>query len=246
MELQKLLDESPSSKDPTWEEAQRIVVSQLLIPSPLLNLVRNSWSGVLAPDAFIRMSGFTGLNPSCLLDAAELPNDGSTPRSQDLLRAVQTLGIRFSAVVLAVNVTVRCVLKSKPGSGWKDLLVKLANDMEIGYKLGVRVGDIGLEGGLLLGFSNYAGVGLLSSAKKEEFKTWKRDLAKFGKLGRKKEIEIFGCEPYQVSALTLQHLGFGTDLAFGVALALGGLNPKHISVDPSIMRWRAGLEWLAA
>lgn len=246
MELQKLLLETPEIKDPTWEEAQRIVEKGLRFPSPLINLIRNSWSGLIVPQDFVKFLGFTGLNPACLIDAAEMPTDGTAPNSDDVNHAVQTLGIRFSAVVLAVNVTVRNVLKSNPGPGWRRLLEELATELEIGYKLGVRVSELGLEGGLLAGFFPYAGVGLLSAVKPEEYKIWSRETKKFGTLGRKRVVEIFDCEPYQVSALVLQQLGFGTEIAFGAALAVGKLNPKHIEIDSGARRWKAGYEWIHA
>jgi hypothetical protein len=246
VELQKLLVEHPQVSDPTWEVAQEIVEEGLRFPSPLINLIRNSWSGLIAPDEFIKFLGFTGLNPACLIDAAEMPTDGATPRTADVAHAVQTLGIRFSSVVVGVNVCVRNVLKRKPGPGWRSLLHNLATDMEIGYKIGVRVGELGLEGGLLIGFFPYAGLGILSAVCPEEFKLWNRETKKYGTLGRKRVVEIFECEPYQVGALVLQQLGFGTEIAFGSALAVGKLNPKHISIDNGAKRWKAGYEWVHA
>jgi hypothetical protein len=246
MDIQKLLAEEPQIKDPTWAEAQAIVEHGLRFPTPLINLIRTGWNGTIDPGDFMKMLGFTGLNPACLVDAAEMPTDGTTPRPSDVSHAIQTLGIRFSALVLAVNVTVRSVLKSQPGPGWRHLLESMALRMEIGYKMGARVGDIGLEGGLLLGFVDYAGLGMLSAVKPEEFKTWYRESKKYGSLGRKRQVEIFDCEPYQVTALTLQQLGFGTEIAFGAALAVGKLQPKHIQIEHSVARWRAGYEWLHA
>lgn len=246
MELRRLLDQHAEQHEETWLEAQAVVDTALLLPSPLINLTRSSWSGVLAPSDFVKMLGFTGVNPSCLVNAAELPTDGSVPRTEDVSTAVQTLGMRYSAVVLAVNVCVRCVLKRKPGPGWKTLLEQTATDMEIGYKLGVRVGELGLEGGLLIGFADYLGVALLSATKHEDYKLYSREVKKFGTLGSKRVLELFGCEPHQVAAIAVQRLGFGPELAFGVALSVGRLNPKHIRIGEEVLRWKAGYEWLQA
>ncbi len=235
-------------KDPSWAHAQDITAYFLKIPGPLLNIIRNSWSGILKPDEFVKYLGFTGLNPSCLLDAAEIPIDGQAANADSVHQAVHTLGVRFAAFVLATNVTVRTVLKGRPpiGSGWKELLQTTATDMEIGYKLGLRLETIGFEGGMILGFARYAGLGLLSIAHKDSYKIWKREFQRQGYVDRDLELQLFGCEPYQVSALVLQTLGLGTEIAFGSAIALGRLDPKHLQVEPNVMKWKSCYEWLLA
>ncbi len=244
MELQGYLEQW--EKDPTWNTARGIVSRCLLVPENLIYLVRTGWSmGIDLPE-FKKLIAFSGLNPACLVNAAGLPTDGRRPRVQVLEKAIETLGIRYSIVVLAINATVRSILKSKPTVGWRKLLEAMMTDIEIGYNFGARAGEIGVESGVLAGFAKNAGLGLLMAYDMQAFKKYLDLQRRFGRVGSAAFEDLFGCEPYQVSALLVQRLGFGVTPAIGTACGLSNLRTKQIKLPLEVHQWQGAYSWIDA
>ena len=228
MQLDSLLELS-GELDPTWKQASAIVRKHLYVPTPLWRLVRGGWQGQHDAAQFIRLLGFCKINAAALLGAADIEVTGD-PKT-DMLgieQALAVLGIRLSTVVVAVNHTCRQILVSKPAPAWKALFEDMITTVEMGYKLGARVPEIGLEGGALAGFARSAAMGLILAWNPKAY----RDFNLKNKNGRAAErqcaIELFGCEPYQVSAFILQSLGFGPELAIGLSYGLGYLKSSYI------------------
>jgi len=246
MELNSWLEQS-GNIDPTWKQAAAIVRRHLMVPTPLWRLIRGGWQGQLDSTQFMRLLGFCRVNCNSLVGAAEIkPSGDGKADLGDVEQALAVLGIRLSSVVLAINHTCRQILNAKPAPAWKALFEDTMTTVEIGYKLGARVPEIGLEGGAIAGFARGAAMGLILAWNPKAY----RDFNLKNKHGRASErqcaVELFGCEPYQVSAFILQALGFGPELAVGLAYGLGHLKSKHLSLDPETLRWRAISEWLDA
>jgi len=233
-------------KDPTWKKARDVVAQHLVPPSHVVHLFRSAWNGQADGREFLKVLGFSRLNPACLLDAAGLPASSESNDASQIEQALQILGPRLSAVVLAVNLFCRVILSKKPTSAWRRILEETMTNIEIGYKLGARVFDLGVEGGSLIGFSISAGYGLLLAHNERAFKDWmfKRpaDLSR----DRKLELKFFNCEGYQISALALQQLGFGHEIAIGVACATGGLKNGHLDLERGAFHWKAAYKWVEA
>lgn len=235
-----------TAKDPTWSEAYRIVKTGLMVPSHVFRLFKEGWNGAIEPKQYLKVMGFSRLNPACLLDAAEFDTENEPVEGNSISHAITYLGIPFSAVVLAVNLTSRIILKSKPRTGWKRLLQDMITNIEIGYKFGLHVSEVRVEGGALIGFSKYAALGLLMATKPQAYKKY-QDLCRAQEHVSHDEItEIFGCALYQVTAFTLQQLGFGTEIAFGVALGDGRIDAEHLTLDRDVLRWKAAYQWIEA
>jgi hypothetical protein len=200
---------------------------------------------MIEPVEYIKVMGFSELNPNCLLLAADFDlnekHDGTAVE-----HAISYLGIRFSAVVLAVNFTTSSFLQTSPPVGWKRLVREMMTSVQIGYKLGAHVPDLGVEGGSLMGFSRHAGLGLLMADKPEEFARYNSLETKRARKKNREETDLFGCSAFQVAALTIQQLGFGAEMALGTALGTGKLEPKHIRVGIDALRWKAAYLWIDA
>ena len=232
--------------DPTWTRAQELVQQHIDLPTTVGQLVRSGWSEKATPTDLVRLIGGAKINVGCLLQAAEYYGDGRKPDAAYIIRAVDKLGVKFSSVVITVNLIVRLLLRSKPPPLWRGLTREFMSSIEVGMKFGERVPAIGSPAGALMGAARYFGLSVLLIHDKKAFKEWRLAEKTHGKVGRKKELELFGCEPYQVAALTLQRLGFGVQIAAGAALAIGDINPQHLSLAPELLSWKAAIEWIDA
>ncbi|MGI6523711.1 MAG: hypothetical protein ACOX2O_00220 [Bdellovibrionota bacterium] len=245
MDLQSLLKDS-AQKDPTWDVAREIVAERMVMPNSLLYLIRSAWNGNIDITEFIRLVAFSGLNASCLLTAAELRTSGETPPLPLLEKAIDLLGIRFSGLVLAINATVRAILITKPPTGWRKLLEDMMTDIHIGYCFGNRSNELGTEGGALVGFSKMAGLGILMAHDPKSYRDYVALQRQSIKISSEGMLELFGCEPYQVSAMLLQSLGFGVHAAVGAACGLSKLNTDQIELNYTATKWRAAFQWIDA
>ncbi len=233
------------SFDPTWGRALEIVERYINIPTHVGKLFRDSWYGVAASKDFMKVMGFSRLNPFCLLSASELTGaSGETP-GETVERAIQILGTRLSAVVLAVNYTCKQVIASDPPPIWKQVLADSIRDVEIGYRLGARTFDIGIEGGAIIGFAASVGKALIMADNPKAFRNW-QSMCKDGASSRQEIIKVFGCEFYQVASLLMQALGFGQELAVGIACGGGKLDIRAIDISEEAKRWTAAYLWVDA
>ena len=231
------------TEDESWETALGAVQSCLAVPNILNGLVRNSWAGLWETREFMRALGFVGLNARCLMRAAEMPPDGADKHAADVERAVALLGVRTSAVVVAINYVCQTVLKSNPPDRlWVGIFREMMTLVEIGYRFGCRAEGIGPEGGMLMGFVRTAGLAILLAEYPKEFSEW---FAKSRGVDTPHFVkETFGCETYQVGAVALQQLGFGTDIAIAAALAVGNLQHDMIEVPRHVINWKAAYLWI--
>lgn len=240
------LSEISASKDPTWEQAKLTVSKYLVLPGALTSLIRKGWAERVSLEDFSKQVSMSGLSPECLIAAAEVPIDPDHSARETLEIAVQTLGVRFSSIVLATQASIVSMLRAKPRTGWKTHCEKTIADIEVGYKLGIKVGDLGVESGMLLGLAYRLGLGIMLSIDADRFQKYRSLEGVTGKVDPKVAIKFYGCEHYQLSALAIQSLGFGPHSAFGVALGLGDLRPQHITIPNETKQWKAGMQWLIA
>lgn len=229
-------------RDPSWDRAYKIASERLQVPTHVWNLFRNGWNGALDTDEFIRVLGFSRLNPSCVLQAANLSDRNADVES--LLQATELIGLRLSVVVLAINFTCTAILRSEPPPTWRPVFEEMMSNIEIGTKLGSRILSLSPAGGALIGFSRGAGLGLLLAHDPTAFVRW-YSLTK-GLEGRELLMQHFGCEAYQVSACAVQQLGFGPEIAIGAGIATGRLDPRHITIDDQVLKWKAAFHWIEA
>jgi hypothetical protein len=116
--------------------------------------------------------------------------------------------------------------------------------IEVGYRFGGFAPAIGPEGGALIGFSHNAGLTLLLAYDQKRFADWRSGDVAIN--SRQRALELFGCEPYQVGALTLQQLGFGPEIALAAALANGALHHELIEISGTVRAWKAAFTWIEA
>jgi hypothetical protein len=231
-------------KDPTWELAFDIATKTVPVPDHVGQLLRSAWNGFSTPSEMTRVLGFCHLNPLCLFNAAG-HNDAIPSHSKEKLeQAIQFLGVRFCSVVLAVNFVGRNILSRKPPASWVKLFEDGMSSIEIGYVFGQRCADLGCPGGSIAAYARHIGLQCLMVARPKLYVKYLMFLKGNGELSSADYIDIFGCEPWQVSALVLQQLGFGSDLAFGCALASSTSDLQRTEISDSQLRWKAASLWI--
>ena len=230
--------------DATWRKALDSVREHLPVPSSVSALFRQGWNMQLSPKEYFKHLSVSRLGTSCLIEAAELPAEEGQSYATSIDNSIQYLGVRYCSVVLAVGLVTRIVEKSDPPDSWNLLLSQMIANIEVGYKLGSRVRELGIEGGALVGFARSAGLAVLVLTDPEKFCDLLRH--KNGLTDGKLQQKLFGFEAYQASSFVIQQLGFGHEVAYGFALASGSLQIDHIELRREVLRWRAAYEWIEA
>jgi hypothetical protein len=229
----------------TWDEAHRAVHHSLPIPSNLPSLVRASWSGAIKPPEFVHAFSVPGYTPHCLLRAAQIVRQGEKLTAAEIQSAVEILGVRASAVILAINTICEATLDSGPAARiWTPLFKEMMSEIEIGYHFGSSAEHVGFEKGMLVGFSRLAGLVVLLASNQPAFTDWYQRTG--GQSSAEEAVATFGCEPYQVSSLLMQRLGLGPEIAIGTAVTLGALHPSVVEAKPTIQIFNAAFHWIHA
>ncbi len=236
-----------ADKDPSWYEAYSIVRKTIDIPTHVSRLFRGGWSGEADVQEYFKVVGFSRLNPKCLISAANVSLENCESKSRAMEQALFGLGVRLSAVVLAINFVSRKVLaKKKTPVGWKSLFQEMITGVEIGYRFGAKIHQVGIEGGALMGYIPHATLAILMANDADKFKKYINARRQKKGADRELEVEIFGCERYQIAAALLQQLGFGPDIALGAAFGMIHLKSEEISKREEIRNWEAACKWITS
>jgi hypothetical protein len=233
------------STDPTWIRAKKIVRGCFPVPSQVWQLVRSSWSGLAVDQNLIAHLSGSSVGAGFIFDAAQPTVLGTRDNIVTAAQAIESLGHRSCATVVAINYTVRTVLRLRPTIAWEKILREMAASAEVGAIIGRRIPSLGVEGGVLVGAARSAALCFLLVNFPKEFKKWW--ISSGAKPNRKVELDLFGCEAYQISAFILQQLGFGTAVALGVSVGMSSEDVKdHVKYPKNVLRWKAGYHWVEA
>jgi hypothetical protein len=229
----------------SWAVAFDVVRASAKVPANLPHIMRTCWHGTVQPTQFLHFMAGPGLPLECLLRAAAIPHQpGEAPAAQ-LLAAVDMLGVKASAVILAINSLCERTLDSGPANRiWSPLFKEMMSEIEIGYHLGSSIERVGHEQGMLVGFSRLAGLAVLLIRFPDAFARWFADTG--GRGAPHLAVKSFGCEPYQISSALMQHLGLGAEVALATASTLGDIDSEIIEVKPSLKNWTATHKWIHA
>lgn len=241
--MESVASQAMDDRDTSWERALDAVRSTLRVPSALSTLIRGSYAGIIMPKDFMRLLGFPGCNSAALVRAAHMQPAKEQPNTEELEAAVDQLGVRSAAVMLSINFVCQSVLDSSPPEKlWTPIMRDMMNEVEVGYHFGMSADSLGPEAGMLVGFSQWAGLAVLLGRNHRDFSDW----IDAGSPERSQQLMAFGCEAYQAGSLVLQQLGFGADIATAAAISVGELQAGLIEASPKIQTWRAARQWVRA
>lgn len=224
--------------DESWKIARQLAQKHLQSASLTFRLIRNGWGGAIDEREFVKLFNFTRLSPSCLIHAANMPVEQVTSAEQ-LQHAVQTLGVPLASVIVGVHLSCSVTVMSHPPPLWDKTLREIMNFIEIGYRFGSRVSELGPAVGTLAGFG--LGCGLLVALLEAP-----KQLAEYLKkpTGRPNLEPVLGTEVSQISGFMLQQLGFGHEVAIGVAFGSGASSKAKISFTDQLTVWMACCRWI--
>lgn len=232
--------------DNSWENAKQLVDNHLPISHNHWNFFRNAWNSQLNLRDIIKILGFSKLGAESLLLAAGRDSNSNNIDIHTIEEAINYLGIRYCAVILAANYTCELLYKINPSLAWQKILEEMGCYLEIGYKLGLREAGIEPEGGVLLGYASRISYALFAVDQPTNL----QELLLLQDSGdiRLFEREHFKCTRDQVAAFIIQKLGFGTSMAVATALGLGRFPLEQLSAsnDKEILAFRATVLWIDA
>ncbi|MFO0417317.1 MAG: hypothetical protein ACK5Y6_08520 [Pseudomonadota bacterium] len=227
--------------DSSWETALKLSHSAIKPPSALTRLVRNSWTGKTSLRDFSQTLRSARVNDGPIIDAAQI----LSPSVTDGESAISTLGFKGASSVAAIHFAASCVICRCAHERLRELISqRIADSIEIGYHFGISASSIGPESGMLLGFAQNIGCAILVTSEQISFSDGRAMLE--DELPAESFLSRFNCEPYQVSSLALQRLGYGPELATAAVTALGGLSLNLNQHSQLTRDWCAASDWIAS
>jgi hypothetical protein len=227
--------------DPSWDKSLAVVQEYLTPPGALARLVHNSWRGSITSQNFIQALNVTSVPTTAFIRAAQ----ATDPAITDVERAVTALGLKGSASVAAVHYACNAIITHCESERLhRAVLQHIMDSIEIGYHFGLGAAAIGPDTGTLIGFAQSIGPALLA-VKCATTPSEARPIL-CGSLSQNEALQRFECEPYQVSSLALQRLGFGPEFASAAVMALGNLNHDLVTTNPLVRDWWAASDWIGA
>jgi hypothetical protein len=203
--------------------------------------VRNSWREAITVKGFAQALGAATISTAPFINAAREMD----PSVDELEAAISLLTFKGAASVAAVHFSCSAIGSRDGLERTRSIVLqRIMDSVEIGYHFGMSASQLGPEIGMLIGFAQSIGAGLLSIHHKLGVHE-ASDLLN-GAIKSQELLSRFECEPYQVSATALQHLGLTTEFASAAVMPLGNPNCAIISSNENVARWSAASEWIAA
>lgn len=114
---------------------------------------------------------------------------------------------------LSITLVARRVRRLCDDEQWKRLYGYMRVHMELGHAVGSTVEHVGGANAMLVAALRYLGVAMLMIKDLEKYKAYRREAIKKDVLfDTKLEESSFGCSHFQIAALLLQHLGYGSQI----------------------------------
>jgi hypothetical protein len=123
---------------------------------------------------------------------------------------------------------------------WRPILDDALLRAQIGFFVGSQQADFGAGRGMLAGFAGRCGLAILIAGGELEQARNALEMLATGAEIKQVGLSIYGCDPLQVSAMTLSASGCGRDSAFGtVAYSAAGKLGNAVSLTAPQVSWQA-------
>lgn len=175
-----------------------------------------------------------------LFAAAADPQFGNGEKATSVRKALKVVDsdvIAATALILAVSR--RLSAKKELERIWRPILDDALLRTRIGFLVGFCDDEFGAGRGMLAGFSGRAGLAVLVAVGDESQGRNALELMASGTSVREVGLEVYDCEPAQVSAMILSAGGLSRDAAFGTASYATREPLENVKNDHQ-------LKWLAA
>jgi len=201
----------------SWDTARELVSSFQPVPTFLWSGIR----GVLHADAEdnnVHPLAFSALKTLMFKGAKDHTlSNGRLKSENDLSAAINLIGKDVAAALCLIHAVVRKIAKRLPERVWQPIVDDALLRAQIGYYVGQYSVGFGCGKAMLAGFSGRSGLGvqvasgdLASAQEAVAFLATGEDINDVG-------FSVYGCDPLQVSAMTLVAAGCGRSAAIGTA-----------------------------
>ncbi len=212
-------DTPDGGPDRGWQTAAAIVEKVKPVPWLLWVQIRSVYGsseklGNPSPQTFsnIRNLILQAAQDENLVDEGHALNEFST-----LTEAVDALGVDVAASVCLMHAVCRRVAIGVSERVWRPIVDDALLRASIGYQVGDLAPNIGRGRGMLAGFAGRCGLAVqIASGPVEHAQKALSGLASGVEIGKVCR-DVYGCDPLQVTALTLIAGGCSRDIAMGIA-----------------------------
>jgi len=227
----------------TWQRARQIVEEFRPVPWfiwRISNFVFGT-SGQIRPIPQGLVFGMRRL----LFAAASDPLLGGAARVSDVAAALRVLKPDVIAAVSVMHALCRKLASRPLDRYWRPILDEALNQAQVGFALGAEEPDFGSGRGLLAGFAGSLGFAILLASGDEAQAQQANERLARGETIQDVTLSLYGCDPVQISAMTLSAAGCGRDCSFGlVSHALH--TPGCLLPDPNQAQWLAAFSIISA
>lgn len=122
---------------------------------------------------------------------------------------------------------------------WKPILDDALLRAQLGYHVGKQNPNFGCGRGMLAGFAGRCGLAILIASGELEQARKALEFLATGAEIKEVGLNIYGCDPLQVSAMTLSACGCGRDSAFGTVAFYSTSKAQGLQLSSPQQHWKA-------
>ncbi|MCB0360840.1 MAG: hypothetical protein KDD44_14425, partial [Bdellovibrionales bacterium] len=165
--------------------------------------------------------------------------DGEEVAEVTVTKAIEQMGLDVAGAICFVHAVCRRLTQSLPERIAQALLDDALLRTKIGFLIGQTAPRFDAGRGMLAGFSGRSGLAILIASGTTEAAQDALRLMAQGVEIRDVGLRVYGCEPLQVSALTLAIAGCNREAAFGIASFGISTRSRDLVPGSEAARWLA-------
>lgn len=166
-----------------------------------------------------------------LFAAASDPVLGSGAKINSVHKALEVLPSDVVAATAVIHAISRRLASRQFERIWRPILDDAVLRAQIGYFIGRENRNFGAGRGMLAGFAGRCGLAILISSGDLEQARKALEMLATGAEIRAVGMSLYGCDPLQISAMTLSASGCGRDAAYGTVSYSASLSLPTVAED---------------
>lgn len=174
-----------------------------------------------------------------LFAAASDATLGSGMKVNNVRRALEVLEPDVVAAIAVIHAVCRRLSSYQFDRIWRPMLDDALLRSQIGLMVGQNQPSFGAGRGMLAGFAGRCGLTILLASGSLEQAREALEMLATGAEFREVGAKLFGCDPLQVSAMTLSAAGCGRDAAFGTVNYAAKVDLEKVVENEEQLRWLA-------
>jgi hypothetical protein len=174
-----------------------------------------------------------------LFAAASDPILGIGTKVNNVHRAIEVLQPDVLAAAAVIHAICRRLSTRQFERIWRPILDDAMLRAQVGFYVGSENPHFGAGRGMLAGFAGRCGLAMLIASGELEQARRALEMLATGAEIKQVGMNLYGCDPLQVSAMTLSASGCGRDSAFGTVAYSSAGKVKDVSLTAGQVGWQA-------